>query len=45
MIASCMLGSCPEDEEVLGIGDFLDKLCLRTSTPTDSSSVLILTTE
>ena len=40
-----MRGSCPEDEEVLGIGEFLDKLCLRTSASTDTSFVLIFTIE
>ena len=38
-----MQGSCPDDEEVLGVGDFLDKLCLRTLASTHSSSVLTLT--
>ena len=42
VIASCMQISCPKDQEVLGIGGFLDKFCLCKFMPKDAVCLLFL---
>lgn len=39
-IASCMQTACPEDQEVLRIGVFLDKFCLCKLMPKDAACLL-----